>query len=144
LSRYSNKIESFGLRKCRYYCYLIEKGRLLADVRITNISQSLPHKMVKNSWHEEITSLSPYVYGPADVTATPSSVAPVKYRMVYLYGTGLPRLSWKKPLDGCNSSSSHRCLWSGSLDAWPSTPCYSTHHTDVLCNTVCYYVSVLV
>jgi len=32
------------------------------DVRITNISQSLPHKMAENSWYEEITSLSPYVY----------------------------------------------------------------------------------
>jgi len=31
------------------------------DVRITNISQSLSHKMAENSWHEEITSLSPYV-----------------------------------------------------------------------------------
>jgi len=29
-------------------------------------------------------------------TATPSSVAPVKSRVVYLYGAGLPRLSWKK------------------------------------------------
>ena len=32
------------------------------DVRITNISQSLPLKMAKNSWYEEITSLSPYVW----------------------------------------------------------------------------------
>jgi len=32
------------------------------DVEITNISQSLPHKMAENSWHEEITSLSLYVY----------------------------------------------------------------------------------
>jgi len=29
-------------------------------------------------------------------TATPSSFAPVKSRMVYLSGAGLPRLSWKK------------------------------------------------
>jgi len=41
------------------------------------------------------TSLQTY-YGPADATATPSSLAPVKSRMVYLSGTGLPRLSWKK------------------------------------------------
>jgi len=27
--------------------------------------------------------------------ATPSSLAPVKYRMVYVSGAGLPRLSWK-------------------------------------------------
>jgi len=40
LSRYSNQIESVGLRKCPYYCYLIEKATP-TDVRITNISQSL-------------------------------------------------------------------------------------------------------
>jgi len=61
LSRYSNKIESVGLRKCPYYRYLIDKVTS-TDVRITNISQSLRHKMAKNSWYEEITSLSPYVY----------------------------------------------------------------------------------
>jgi len=48
LSRYSNKIESVGLRKCPYYRYLIEKVTT-TDVRITNISQSLPHKMAENS-----------------------------------------------------------------------------------------------
>ena len=37
-----------------------------------------------------------FTYGPADATATPSSLAPVKSRMVYLSGAGLPRLSWKK------------------------------------------------
>jgi len=37
-----------------------------------------------------------FVYGPADATATPSSLAPVKSRMVYLSGVGLPRLSWRK------------------------------------------------
>jgi len=36
-----------------------------------------------------------FVYGPADATATPSSVAPVKSRMVYRSGAGLPRLFWK-------------------------------------------------
>jgi len=34
--------------------------------------------------------------GPADATATSSSLAPVKSRMVYLSGASLPRLSWKK------------------------------------------------
>jgi len=34
--------------------------------------------------------------GPADATATPSSLAPVKSRTVYLSSAGLPRLSWKK------------------------------------------------
>ena len=61
MSRYSNKIESVGLRKCPYYRYLIEKVTS-TDVKITNISQSLPHKMAENSRYEEITSLSPYVY----------------------------------------------------------------------------------
>jgi len=37
-----------------------------------------------------------FAYSPADATATPSSLAPVKFRMVYLSGAGLPRLSWKK------------------------------------------------
>ena len=41
LSRYSNKIESVGLRKCPYYPYLIQKVTS-TDVRTTNISQSLP------------------------------------------------------------------------------------------------------
>jgi len=61
LSRYSNKIKSVGLRKCPYYRYLIEK-MAFTDVGITNISQNVPHKMAENSWYEEITSLSPYVY----------------------------------------------------------------------------------
>jgi len=43
-----------------------------------------------------------FAYGPTDATAT-SSLAPVKSRMVYLSGAGLPRLSWKKrPLNGCS------------------------------------------
>jgi len=37
-----------------------------------------------------------FSYGPADATATPSSLAPVKSRMVYLSSASLPRLSWKK------------------------------------------------
>jgi len=31
------------------------------------------------------------LYGPADATTTPSSLASVKSRMVYLSGAGLPR-----------------------------------------------------
>jgi len=50
LSRYSNKIESVGLRKCpwAYYRYLIDKVTS-TDVRITNISQSVPHKMAETA-----------------------------------------------------------------------------------------------
>jgi len=39
-----------------------------------------------------------FAYGPANATATPSSLASVKSRMVYLSGASLPRFSWKK---GC-------------------------------------------
>ena len=39
-----------------------------------------------------------FAYGPADATATPSSLAPVKSRMVYLSGAGLARLSRKKAI----------------------------------------------
>jgi len=37
-----------------------------------------------------------FEYGPANATATTSSLALVKSRMVYLFGACLPRLSWKK------------------------------------------------
>jgi len=37
-----------------------------------------------------------FAYGPADATATPSSLAPVKSRMVYLPGANFPKLSWKE------------------------------------------------
>jgi len=36
-----------------------------------------------------------FACGPADATATPSSIASLKPRMVYLSGAGLPGLSWK-------------------------------------------------
>jgi len=39
-----------------------------------------------------------HIYGPADASAIPSSLAPVKSRMVYHSGVGLPRLSWKKAI----------------------------------------------
>jgi len=37
-------------------------------------------------------------FGPADATATPSSLASLKSRRVYLSGASLPMLSWKR---GC-------------------------------------------
>jgi len=43
-----------------------------------------------------VVSAQVCLHGPADASATPSSLAPVKSRMVYLSGAGLPRLSWKK------------------------------------------------
>jgi len=50
-----------------------------------------------------------FPYGPADVTAAPLTLAPVKSRMVYLYGAGLARLE-KSPLT-CSSSSSSSIGW---------------------------------
>jgi len=49
-------------------------------------------------WHGYLSGMRVLViaYGAADATATPSSLAPVKSRMVYLPGAGLSRLSWKK------------------------------------------------
>jgi len=52
-----------------------------------------------------------FAYGPADATNTPSSLAPVKSRMVYLSGTGLSMLSWKKGrLNRCSSSSYYQSI----------------------------------
>ena len=47
LSRYSNKIESVGLRKMSVLSLSCEEN----DVIITNVSQSLPHIMAENSRH---------------------------------------------------------------------------------------------
>jgi len=46
--------------------------------------------------NQQCQSTEGLAYGPADATASPSSLAPVKSRMVYLSGAGLPRLSWEK------------------------------------------------
>ena len=53
---------------------------------------------VMRYWHSYLSAARCkwFAYGPADASATPSSLAPVKSRMVYLSGAGLPRLSWKK------------------------------------------------
>jgi len=48
-------------------------------------------------------------------TKTTQSLASFKARQVYLSGTSLPRLSWKRQLNGCSSNSS-----SNSLEgSWP-------------------------
>jgi len=39
-------------------------------------------------------------YGPADATATPSYLASLKSRLVYLSDAGLLRLSWKRAKRG--------------------------------------------
>ena len=44
----------------------------------------------------EVQMICIIAYGPADATAAPSSLAPVKSGMVYLSGAGLPMWSCKK------------------------------------------------
>jgi len=59
-----------------------------------------------------------FAYGPADATATPSSIAPVISWMVYLSGAGLgayPGCPGKRPLNGCSSSNSSS---SSSIYGW--------------------------
>ena len=53
---------------------------------------------VMRCWHDCLSGVRCkwFAYGSADATATPSSLASAKSRMVYPSGTGLPRLSWKK------------------------------------------------
>ena len=50
------------------------------------------------NWHSYLSVVwcKWFAYGPADATATPSSLASLKSRMVYLSGADLARLSWKK------------------------------------------------
>jgi len=68
------------------------------------------------------------LHSPADATATPSSLAPVKSRMVYLSGASLPRLSWKKrPLNGCSCSSSSSSSSSSSRSSSSSSSSSSSH-----------------
>jgi len=51
-------------------------------------------------WHGYLSGLGfkRFACGPVDANATPSSLASLKSRMVYLSGAGLPRLSWKKAI----------------------------------------------
>ena len=71
-------------------------------------------------WHGDLSGARCkwFACGPADATATSSSLAPVKSRMVCLSGAGLPRLSWKRPLNGCSSSNMLCVRW------WPAFLCY--------------------
>ena len=61
--------------------------------------QSVKH-WVAGYWRDYLSGVRCkwFAYGPANATATPSSLAPTKSRMVYHSCVGLPRLSWKK---GC-------------------------------------------
>jgi len=49
-----------------------------------------------------VISLEQGAYGPADATATPLSLAPVKSRMVYLSGAGFP---------GCPGKNAAKWMW---------------------------------
>ena len=57
-----------------------------------------PVKIVVRYWHGYLSGARCkwFAYGPADATATPSSHALVKSRMVHLTGAGSPRLFWKR------------------------------------------------
>jgi len=46
-----------------------------------------------------------FAYGPADATATPSSLAPIKSRMVLPFLCRLTQVVVKRPLNGCSISS---------------------------------------
>jgi len=72
--------------------------------------QSARKKWVVGYWHGYLSEARCrwFAYGPVDATATPSSLPPVKSKMVYLSGAGLPRLSWKKGINGCSSISSSK------------------------------------
>jgi len=49
-------------------------------------------------WHGYLSVMmfKRFAYGPADATDTPSSVASLKSRKLYLSGTGLSSLAWKR------------------------------------------------
>ena len=91
------------ITKYSFYISLYEKGSLIAfSASMLLAWRQEGHQACKNwvvqYWHGYLSRARCkwFAYGPADATATPSSLAPVKSRMVYLPGDGLPRLSWKK------------------------------------------------
>jgi len=62
---------------------------------------------VTRCWHGYLSTARCkwFPHSLADATATPSSLASLKSRMVYLSGASLPRLSWKRGcyMDPCRS-----------------------------------------
>jgi len=48
------------------------------------------------AWLSVWSKMEWFAYGPADATATPSSLASLKSRMFNLSRAGLPRLTWKE------------------------------------------------
>jgi len=94
------------LSETNYYRLTSQKFAFRALMLL--VGQQEGHRTCKNwvvrYWHGYLSGAKCklFAYGPADTNATPSSLAPVKSRMVYLLGAGLPRLSRKKrPLNRC-------------------------------------------
>ena len=81
-----------------------------------------------------------FVYGPADATATPSSLAPVKSRMVYLSGAAYPGCPGKRPLNGC-SSSTYMSLYLFKVQY--RTVCYVQELVCRMTTRVCLSLTVL-
>ena len=55
------------------------------------------------AWLSVWSEVQMIAHGPADATATPSSLAPVKSRMVYLSGAGLPGCPGKEAINPRNT-----------------------------------------
>ena len=74
-----------------------------------------PVKTVLRCWHGYLSGARCkwFAYGPADASATPSSPASLKSRMVYLSGAGLSRLSW-------THTHTHIRLWLFFRTTWVS------------------------
>ena len=73
---------------------LVTYGLAIANTLIASNIKS----RVTRCWHGYLCGANCkwFAYGPADATATPSSLASLKSRMSYPSSTGLCRLSWKR------------------------------------------------
>jgi len=96
------------------------------------VGQQEGHLACKNwvvrYWHGYLSGARcQCAYGSADATATSSSLAPLKFRMVYLSDAGLPRLSWKNGY--CSSSCSVLTDSDGWLTGRASTTTAATTTT---------------
>ena len=92
----------YGALQERKYIFLSTCLKLAFSALTLLIGWQEGHPACKNwvvrYWHGCLSGARCrwFAYGPADATATRSSLAPVKSRIVYISGAGLPRLSWKK------------------------------------------------
>jgi len=96
------------------------------------IGQQERHPACKNwvvrCWHGCLSGARCkwFAYGPADATATPSSLAPVKSRMVYLSGAGLPKRNGCSSTSNCSRMEPLGTKWHWFLRAG----CPSCHSTN--------------